>query len=216
MCISKTIADLGFTEEKFHAGTHMCLIYNDDQERRNIIGKYLESGLLSGEKVAYFADAATNDDIVDFLKRMNVCVSEAELENISLSEAEKTYCPKGIFSPDEMLNTLRAYYDQSKREEYPRCRVSGEMSWALRGIPGSGRLMEYEALVNRVLETHPVTAICQYNANAFDGQMILRCLEVHPYMIIRGQVVHNPFYMKPEDFIKSQVNREQSNAIALQ
>jgi hypothetical protein len=68
--------------------------------------------------------------------------------------------------------------------------------------------MEYEALVNKVLETHPVTAICQYDADRFDGETILRCLEVHPYMIIRGQVVHNPFYMKPEDFIKSYVKRE--------
>ena len=207
MCISKTIADLGFTEEKFNAGTHMCLVYNDGQERRSIIGKYLESGLLSGEKVAYFADEATNNDVVDFLKSMNVCVSEAELENISLSLAEKTYCPRGMFSPEEMLNNLRAYYDQSKREGYSRCRVSGEMSWALKSIPGSDRLMEYEALVNKVLETHPVTAVCQYDANEFDGEMILRCLEVHPYMIIRGQVVHNPFYMKPEDFIESYMNR---------
>ncbi len=208
MCISKEIAKLGFTEENFHTGTHMCLIYNDDQERRNIIGKYLASGLLSGEKVAYFADDETSDDVLKFLMSMNVCASEAELKYINLSEAEKTYCPKGIFSPDEMLNTLRAYYDQSKREGYRLCRVSGEMSWALRAIPGSDRLMEYEALVNNVLETHPVTAICQYDANEFDGETILRCLEVHPYMIIRGQVVHNPFYMKPEEFIERYINRE--------
>ena len=62
MCHTQMIVDLGFTEEKFHDGTHMCLIYNDEQERRKIIGKYLESGLLSGEKVAYFADDATSGD----------------------------------------------------------------------------------------------------------------------------------------------------------
>lgn len=59
-----------------------------------------------------------------------------------------------------------------------------------------------------MLETHPVTAICQYDANRFDGDTILQCLEVHPYMIVRGQVVQNPFYMKPEEFIERHPIRE--------
>ena len=106
-----------------------------------------------------------------------------------------------------MLNTLRMYYDQAKAEGYRGCRVSGEMSWARKGLPGSDRLMEYESGVNRVVETHPVTAICQYDANEFDGDTILRCLEVHPYTIIRGQVIHNPFYMRPEEFMARHIHK---------
>jgi hypothetical protein len=64
------------------------------------------------------------------------------------------------------------------------------------------RLMEYEAMVNDVLVTHPITAICQYDANCFDGATILDVLRVHPMMIVQGQIVRNYYYMKPEDFIK--------------
>ncbi len=207
MCHTNSVTSLGFTDGDYCAGTHMCLVYNDEKERRHIIGKYLESGLLNGEKVSYFADVATSHDVEEFLIEMNVAVPDGKVGEMNLLEAERTYCPQGTFIPDEMLDTLRAYYDQSTRDGYPGCRVSGEMSWALRGIPGSDRLMEYEALVNKVLETHPVTAICQYDANEFDGETILRCLEVHPYVIIRGQVVHNPYYMKPEEFIESYMKR---------
>jgi hypothetical protein len=77
------------------------------------------------------------------------------------------------------------------------------MGWALKNMPGSDRLMEYESLVNRVVVTHPVTAVCQYDANRFDGATILKCLEVHPYMIVHGLVVHNPYYITPEEYFGS-------------
>ena len=62
--------------------------------------------------------------------------------------------------------------------------------------------MEYEALVNTVLDTHPVTPICQYDARRFDGATLLNVLKVHPMMIVQGQIVHNPYYMPPEEFLR--------------
>lgn len=196
-----TALSLGFTGDHYAAGTHMCLIFNDENERRKIIGKYLESGMVSGERVAYFADNATISDMDAWLKDMDIDVKAIKKDDLSITEAESTYCPSGKFVPEDMLDTLRTFYAQSKQDNYPACRVSGEMSWALKGIPGSERLMEYEALVNDVLVTHPVTAICQYDARRFDGATILECLEVHPYMIVRGQIVHNPYYMTTQAFL---------------
>lgn len=196
-----TAISLGFTGDHYPAGTHICLIFNDETERRKIIGKYVESGMVSGERVAYFADNATISDMEAWLKDMDIDVQAIKKEDLSITGAESTYCPSGKFVPEEMLDTLRSFYAQSMGDDYSACRVSGEMSWALKGIPGSERLMEYEALVNDVLVTHPVTAICQYDARRFDGATLLECLEVHPYMIVRGQIVHNPYYMTTEAFL---------------
>ena len=83
----------------------------------------------------------------------------------------------------------------------PAVRATGETSWAVRGIPGCDRLLEYEARLNTALETVPVTAVCQYDVNLFDGGTILDVLRVHPIMISRGQLVKNPFYVGPEEFL---------------
>jgi len=77
-------------------------------------------------------------------------------------------------------------------------RVTGEMSWALRGYPGSERLMEYEARINKVVQTHPITAMCQYDANKFDGDLIFKALQGHPYMVMNAQLVKNPYYVGAE------------------
>ena len=196
---------MGFTQEPFPAGTHMCLIYSHESERRKIIGKYLKSGLLAQEKVAYFADTLMPDEVRDWLR--NIGIELPESEGFSIRDASKTYCPSGDFIPETMLDTLREFYGQAKGSGYPNARVSGEMSWALKGIPGSDRLMEYEALVNEVVITHPVTAICQYDANRFSGTTILDVLKVHPMMVVHGQIVQNPYYMRPQDFLKDYRSR---------
>jgi len=201
-----TLPNMGFTSEMFPAGTHMCLIYSQESERRKIIGKFLESGLLAQEKVAYFADTLSPDEVRSWLLNMGIDLPESD--GFSITDAVKTYSPSGEFVPETMLNTLREFYGQAKRSGYPNARASGEMSWALKGIPGSERLMEYEALINEVLITHPVTAICQYDANRFSGGTILDVLKVHPMMVVHGQIVQNPFYMKPQDFLKDYWSRQ--------
>ena len=190
---------MGFTEEKFPAGTHICLIYNNDNERRRLIARFLEAGFHEHEKVAYFADTMTTDEVHAWLAAMDVELPQGD--QFVVTGAVQTYCPGGKFIPDEMLNTLRAFYEETMGAGYPGGRVSGQMSWALRGIPGSDRLMEYEALVNDVLVTHPITAICQYDVRRFNGATILDVLKVHPMMIVHGLIVRNPYFMKPQEFL---------------
>ncbi|MCZ7400963.1 MAG: MEDS domain-containing protein [Candidatus Methanoperedens sp.] len=117
-------------------------------------------------------------------------------------KAQDVYCPCGKFVPSEMLTRLSGCYDQAIIAGYPGARVSGEMSWALKGIPGSERLMEYEALINTLCDKHPVTPICQYDARRFDGATLLNVLKVHPMMIVQGKIVQNPYFIEPQEFLR--------------
>jgi len=195
---------MGFTDERFPVGTHMCLLFDEENERRKVIGKFLNAGLHEREKVAYFADTVAPEEVEAWLLEMGVDVpKQSDAPAFAITVAEKTYCPDGKFEPEAMLNTLRAYYKATMDEGYPGSRVSGEMSWALRGIPGSDRLMEYEALLNDVFVTHPITAICQYDTRRFSGAVVFDVLKVHPMMVVHGHIVKNPYYIRPQEFLKS-------------
>ncbi len=63
-------AAMGFSDERFPRGTHMCLIFDDENERRKLIGKFLQAGLGEGEKVAYFADTMTPAEVTTWLREM--------------------------------------------------------------------------------------------------------------------------------------------------
>ncbi len=194
--------NMGFTDEKFLNGTHMCLIYSNEEERKDIISKYINSGISSKEKVAYFADELSPTEIKQWLSEKGVEFNNEDLNNFVVTDAKSVYCPHGHFHPDEMLETLKNFYITSASENFLASRVTGEMAWALKGIPGSKRLMEYESKVNDLVADYPVTAICQYDANQFDGYTILECLKVHPFMIIKDQIIRNPYYLKPSEYLQ--------------
>jgi len=46
-----------------------------------------------------------------------------------------------------------------------------------------------------------ITAVCQYDACGFGGTVILDILRVHPFMVMRGSVIQNPFFIPPEEFL---------------
>ena len=203
MCATRKKISMGFTRDLFFEGTHMCFLFDNETERREVIGKFLKSGIDAGEQVGYFVDEMSREEVRDWLAEMDVELPEEDQDSrFEVSRAENVYCPNREFVPADMLDRLRAFYDQTLKAGLPGARVSGEMSWALKDIPGSDRLMEYEALVNNALVTHPVTAICQYDARRFDGATILNVHRVHPMLIVGTQVVRNPYYIRPEDFLK--------------
>ena len=85
---------------------------------------------------------------------------------------------------------------------FSAARVIGEMIPEIKHIPGGERLLEYESRISILLRDRPVTSICQYDANEFDGATIMDVLKVHPKMIVNGAVINNPFFIKPEEYLK--------------
>ena len=73
----------------------------------------------------------------------------------------------------------------------------------IKSVEGGNRLLEYESKVTMLLREHPITAVCQYNSNSFDGATIMDVLKVHPMMIVSGSVISNPFFIEPEEFLKA-------------
>lgn len=192
---------LGFTGERFSEGLHICYIFRDESERRRVMAQYLKSGLESGEKVLYLVDTMSPGDFLESMEEMGIHPPNRGKDFI-VSEALPVYCPDGHFSTPDMLNVVGEFYQDALKEGYTGARGTGEMSWAL--VEGSVRkqdLMEYEARLNQVLKVFPYTTCCQYDARRFDGGVIMDVLSVHPMMIVRGQVVRNPYYIAPELFL---------------
>lgn len=195
--------DMGFTKERFPEGTHMCLIYNDDQIRNEIIGQFLAKGVELGEQVCYFTDTLNDTDHASWIHHVGMDIkNDVCPANFNLLSAKEVYYPSGRFASNEMISRLCGCYDQAISTGFTGARGSGEMSWVLRDIPGADQLIEYEALINTVSDKHPITPICQYDTRLFDGATILNVLKVHPYMIVQGQIVHNPYFVTPDEYFR--------------
>lgn len=193
---------LGFTEQKFPAGIHVCQIFGSDDERQTSLLKFLLSGLQSGEKASCFSEKVTEALLAEFLAVYGISYIQAkESGALTLACTRDIYFQDDRFDPERMLGVLTQYHMDSVRQGYPAARVIGEMTPEIQHLPGGSRLLEYESKVSQLLRVHPVTAVCQYDSRSFGGAMLMDILKVHPLMIVRGSVVHNPFFIPPEEFL---------------
>lgn len=196
--------EMGFTGERFPENTHLCLIFDNEKERREIVSKYLTAGLKKGELIRYFSDADDLENVRSWLQSMGVDVpNSTEDERFRVIRAADGYCPGGHFDPGKMIENMKAGYERARKAGYTGSRSTGEMTWVFRGIPGAERLMEYEAMIGAITSTFPHSGMCQYDARRFDGATLFKVLEVHPYMVAQGQIVRNPFYTRPEEIRES-------------
>lgn len=193
---------LGFTHQQFEPGVHICQIYSDDDERQEALVNYIVSGIQGKEKTACFTEKESHTTLAEFFEKKGISYQEVEHSGeFTLSKTGEVYFENGKFEPERMLSLLKEFYESSRTENCQGARVIGEMVPDIQYISGGSRLLEYESKVSLLLRECPVTAVCQYDARAFDGATILDILKVHPYMIIRGSVVHNPFYIEPEEYL---------------
>ena len=187
---------LGLGGDLYPEGGHICGLYGDARDRKRILRSFVHSGLDAGEAVEYVADVASADDLERVLHALGIVAPDAAARcRLTVRPTAATYFPDGHFAPGPMLEHLRDTYVHAIAEARAGARLAGEMTWALRGVPGAERLPEYEARINELVESHPVTVLCQYDTSSFDGATIFAALAAHPMLIVRGQILRNPFYV---------------------
>lgn len=193
---------LGFTNQPFPPGVHICQIFCSNDERQASLLKFILSGLQSRERTCCFSDNTTEQAIGEFLGNYGISHNDViDSGAFALAKTRDVYFKDNRFDPEQMLGLLTAFHKDSVVQGYPAARVIGEMSPDIQHVSGGNRLMEYESKITLLLRDHPVTAVCQYDSRSFDGATIMDVLKVHPLMIVRGSVVHNPFYITPEEFL---------------
>ena len=187
-------------------GHHLCCLYETEEEHRALLTPFLRLGLERGEKVVYIADVHTREAVLQYLTGDGLD-PKAHLESgqLVLAMPQETYLRDGPFDPDKMIAFLRAATEQALAEGYPALRVTGEMTWALGGAPGSDRLIEYESKLNDFFPGSPCLAICQYDRRRFGPAVLLDVISTHPAIVVGTEFYDNFYYTPPAEFLRRDV-----------
>ncbi|MFF3645295.1 MEDS domain-containing protein [Streptomyces sp. NPDC002564] len=176
-----------FRERQIHEvghGHHLCLPFDDEDERQRLVGAYLSAGLDRGERLSYFSDLRPVPDVLAWLEKAGVpATAAAESGQLTVATAEDAYLTAGRFDPDAAVAKLHRTVRSALAAGFAGLRVSGEMSWALRDAQGAGLLEEYETKVNRVFAGRRASAICQYDTRRFGAARVASLDRRHPGIV---------------------------------
>ncbi|MCL5958115.1 MAG: MEDS domain-containing protein [Chloroflexi bacterium] len=184
-------------------GDHVCCLYETEEEHRAVLTPFLREGLEQGQKVLYVVDAYTAVAILGYLRKDGVDVepylASGQLVVITSDDA---YLRGGTFDLYRMIGLLRTETERAVAEGYPALRVSGEMTWILKGLPGSETFIEYEAKLNTFLPNSKCLALCQYDRRRFNPAVLLDMLICHPVIVVGTRVYENfYFFIGPDEFL---------------
>jgi len=183
------------SEGRIGSESHVAFIYQTDEEHRKMLAWFLRQGLERGERVIYIHDALPVHSILAYLET-DVPGAGARLSSGELSflDANDTYISEGIFDPWRVTALLQRETKRALMDGYSALRVTGEMTWALRGAPGSERLIEYESGLNEIEVHGRCLTLCQYDRRRFPPSILLYVLASHPAVYVGTEVFENIYY----------------------
>lgn len=182
-------------------GDHLCCIYETEEEHRALLTPFLRQGLERNEKVLYAVDARTPEMILDYLRKDGLAVEPfIKSGQLCFLSIEDAYLRGGAFDPDEMIRFLESETRRALEDGYSALRASGETTWALKGLPGSERLIEYEAKLNHFFPKSKCLALCQYDRRCFAPDKLLQIVHTHPLVIVGTEIFDNFYYVPADDF----------------
>jgi putative nucleotidyltransferase with HDIG domain len=114
----------------------------------------------------------------------------------------ESYTKSLSFDPNRVIALLIAEAEKAVEQGYPALRVTDEMTWALPGRPGSEKVLEYEAKLNRdFFPRYPCLALCQYHQAKFDAEIIKGAIMTHPLVARGDHIYRNTHYISPDGFL---------------
>ena len=189
---------------------HICGFFDSKEEQYDVIIPYINEGLSNNEKVINILESNRHSEHCTHLKASGVSlVGKLASGQLEVLSTENTYIKGGNFSAKKMYALLEQTLLAAERAGYNSVRACGDMVWALKNLPGTNELMEYEASLNLLTPQHSCSLICMYDINKLSGKAITDLLLTHPYVIMNGKINKNPHYVEPQELLASLVHRRQ-------
>ncbi|GAC1309518.1 MAG: hypothetical protein NVSMB21_16160 [Vulcanimicrobiaceae bacterium] len=163
---------------------HVCSHFSDDREWWAMFRPFVSQHLDAGAPITYLHDTTTPDRFGDLLRAEGFDpIDLARRGLLDFVLATQAYLPSGRFVIDDMLEFVESLILGHLRRGHRTMLVSGEMTWSLRGAPGSDGMIAYEKRLNDVLARYPgVTIICQYDMERLGARTTLESIGVHPWV----------------------------------
>jgi hypothetical protein len=176
---------------------HVCAFFNSRDEEYETLIPYLADGVAAGEQVVNVVDQAR---LHDHRARLTSAGLPLDDGSVAVSTSEDTYLAGGRFDMERMVDFVRTHLADAA-EEGRRVRTAGWMDWLHGEAPGTERAMEYEARMNLLVPTFQCTFMCIYDLSKLEGATVVDIMATHPYVILKGQIRRNSFYIPPEIYL---------------
>lgn len=178
----------------------MCTLYTSPEEQLAAATEYIRQGLERGERCLY---VCCEHDVPTFREALRAAGIAVDLEEergaLVILTKHDGHLKGGAFDPDRMITMLHAAVKDALDAGFNGLCAAGDMVWVLDEAPGTERLAEYEARLNRFYSENRALGLCLYNRRTLPAGVLDHSLATHAVVRVEGPILlTNPFYEEPE------------------
>ncbi len=181
---------------------HVCAFFSSDDDHYRTLMPFITEGFDRGEKAVHILDPRRRADHVSRLAAAGIDpVAAQRTRQLELRVWSEVHLQDGFFDRDRTIRLIADIRRRSADQGFPRTRFVTHMEWAVESGTDLDALLEYEARTNLQPLEDPV--VCAYDLRKFRADAVVDVMRTHPMIIIGGILQQNPFYVPPEEFLRS-------------
>ncbi|MFN2340180.1 MAG: MEDS domain-containing protein [Halanaerobium sp.] len=188
-------------------GDHTVLFYKQESEKTNAAFSFIKYSLDNELKCLYIEEAEKQKRVKDqFVKSSIDLKAYLNSGQLIFLTKEEAYGGPSEFKVDDMINLIEEKVKKARKENFKGLSITGELTGIVDFEGGKEEIIKYERkLHERIFNKYPVIALCRYNLNQFDNQIIKAAIELHDYIVWQGELHENPYYINPEGYRQNKV-----------
>ena len=191
-----------FTEKggSIGVGAHVCAMGEGTGGVLETLAQTFVAGLGADERCAYIGPERLAAELRRLLAGEGVDVADAEGRGrlIFIADRKPLLKDGAEFDPDHLLRAIKYLFGATLEAGYAGLRLSADVPWIARDVPGEHRILEFEAMADEVVNVPgtPLLAICQYRLSELDPEDSLGILERHPLTLVGARIHVNDRYSR--------------------
>lgn len=196
--IKSSTTQLGVGNIELQRGAHALYLFRKPIHAVSNLSEVIKAGLEDGEKCLYTASPKVIKEVKNILYDLDVDLDEALVNGqLVLLSDKDPFLENGVFSPDHLLNSTKAFVQMAIDEGWNGARMTADMGWLVNKVDKGDLILKYEYLSDRYLSDPevPVVVICQYDVNHLSGIEVVELQHSHPLVFIDEIAIQNPYYL---------------------
>lgn len=183
---------------------HVCAFFANDDEEYRVLLPFIREGLSRGDKTVNVVNPAAREEHLQRLAQAGIdSATPLKSGQLQIRINTEVYLRDGRFDQDRMLAAFEEMASSARNAEgFPMSRIVCRMDWASGDQSRIDDVIEFESRVDEVWRRYNDAVICTYHLGQLSGDAVIDIMRTHPMVIIGGQLQQNPFFTRPEEFLR--------------
>jgi MEDS: MEthanogen/methylotroph, DcmR Sensory domain len=183
---------------------HVCALFANDDEEYRVLLPFIRDGLSCGDKAVQVINPEARQEHLQRLTGAGIdATAHQQSGQLEIRNNTDVYLQDGRFEQDRMLSAFEEMASAARTTEgFPMSRIVCRMDWASENQSRIEDVIEFESRVNDIWGRYDDAVICTYHLAKLSGDAVIDIMRTHPMVIIGGHLQQNPFFTRPEEFLR--------------